>query len=210
MGASLVNRIAVIGWMSLLGTAPLALSACSSSPSGPVTITVENEAQRILEAQSIALRAQKAKSTSEAIALYRQAISVYADLASAWNNLGVLLMEQQRYLDAAEAFTTASEIEPADPRPMYNLGLTWEGAGYLNDALRYYGDALKRDPRYQPALRGAIRAERLLGRASDETLRRLRIALGQEQDAQWRQWFELQRPQVEAEVFAKGEVESVR
>lgn len=205
-----MNRIVSIGMIALLGAATLALAGCRAGTSAPVTIELKDQSRNIAEAQALALRAQNAKSPTDAIALYRQAIATYRELPSAWNNLGVLLMEQQQYLDAAEAFTTAAELQPTDPRPLYNLGLTWEHAGYLNDAFRYYGDALKRDPRYQPALRGAIRAERLLGRASDETLRRLRIALGQEQDQQWRQWLEMQRPQVEAEVYTKGEPDRPR
>ncbi len=210
MGASLVNRYAVLGLFVVAGAAFVGAGGCNSTSSGPVVIEVEDESVMIAQAQALALQAQKAKSTTKAISLYREAIATYRELASAWNNLGVLLMEQQQYLDAAEAFTTASELEPTDPRPLYNLGLTWEQAGYMTDALRFYGESLKRDPQFQPALRGAIRAERLLGRASDETLRRLRIALGQERDEQWRQWFEMQRPQVEAEVYAKGEAESMR
>jgi tetratricopeptide (TPR) repeat protein len=212
MGASLVKRLHVVLIGACVGCGVMAATGCQSASNadGMVTIQLEDESGRILEARSLALRAQKTKSVTEAIALYRQSISVYRELPSAWNNLGILLMDQERYLDAAEAFTTASELEPSDPRPLYNLGLTWEGAGYLSDALQYYGEALKRDPRYQPALRGAIRADRLLGRANDETLRRLRIALGQEQDKEWRAWFEMQRPQVEAEVYAKGEVESMQ
>lgn len=181
----------------------LVLSCASSTRSiEPVRIPIADESAQIVEAQQIARRAQKAKSPDEAIALYHQAIDSYHDLPSVWNNLGVLLIDQQRYLDAAQAFVTANELSPADPRPLYNLGVTWERAGYLKDALRYYRQSLDRDSRYQEALRGAIRAERTLGMASEETLRRLRIALGQEQDERWRMWFELQRPQVEAEVYS--------
>ena len=167
-----------------------------------VRVPVEDQSARIIEARRLALAAQKAKNTDDAIDLYRRSVAAYRDLAPAWNNLGVLLMERQQYLDAAEAFTTASEIQPTDARPLYNLGLTWEKAGYLRDALRHYISALGRDPRYQPALRGAVRAEQLLGDVSEDTLHRLRAALGQEQDERWREWLELQRPHIEQEVYA--------
>lgn len=196
----------MVGIFALVGLSLAPTLGCASrSANGTVRIPVDNEAVKIAQAQRLALQAQRAEDPVKAIALYQQALTVYRDLAPVWNNLGVLLMEQQQYLDAAEAFTTASEVQPTDPRPLYNLGLTWERAGYLKDSLRYYSQALERDPRFQPALLGAIRAERLLGEASEETLRRIRMALGQEQNEDWRLWLELQRPQVEAEVYRAGQ-----
>ncbi len=181
----------------------LTLGCVSSNRSiEPVQISIPDQSAEIAEAHQIAQQAQKTEAPDEAIALYRKAIETYHDLPPVWNNLGVLLINQQRYLDAAQAFVTASELSPADPRPLYNLGVTWERAGYIKDALRYYRQSLERDSRYQQALRGAIRAERTLGMATEETLRRLKIALGQEQDDRWRMWFEFQRPQVEAEIYS--------
>lgn len=217
MGASFVNRFvsspsvrggAVLGALSslLAITLGMPLSGCASRSASiePITITVKDETADIIEARRLALEADVADSPADAIELYRQALTVYRELAPVWNNLGIQLMQQQQYLDAAQAFVNASEIQPEDPRPLYNLGLTWERAGYLIDALRYYGKSLERDPRYLPALRGAIRAERILGRAGDETIRRVRLALAQEQDESWRRWFELQRPQIEAEAYSAG------
>lgn len=209
MGVPPVSRVkyymlstrALVAPMMLL--AVLAAAGCATGGrSGVVRVPIEDQSARVVEARRLALAAQNEKDPDDAIALYRQAVVTYRDLAPAWNNLGVLLMDRQQYLDAAEAFTTASEIQPTDARPLYNLGLTWEKAGYLRDALRHYIAALGRDPRYQPALRGAVRAEQLLGVASEDTLHRLRAALGQEQDERWRAWFELQRPLVEQEVYA--------
>ena len=192
---------AVAGASLVLGMAGCAATQRGHA-GGSILIPVGDDSAKIAQAQRLAIRAQNADTPAKAIELYRQANAVYPRLAPIWNNLGVLQMQQQQYLDAAQAFTTASELQPTDPRPMYNLGLTWEKAGYLKDAFRYYGESLGRDARYQPALRGAIRAQRLMGGATEQTLRRLRTALGQESDDQWRQWFELQKPQVEAEVYA--------
>jgi tetratricopeptide (TPR) repeat protein len=110
-------------------------------------------------------------------------------------------MEQKHYLDAAAAFANAAEYAPSDPRPLFNLGLTWDRAGWTNDALRFYKQALQRDPRYLPALRGAIRAERLLQLAEPDTLERLKLALGQETDEKWRTYFMFQRGSVEQELY---------
>lgn len=203
MGAPTVNHRSILAPLTLF-VLTLFAGACAAHRTPTVIhVPIQDESAQIAEAHRLALAAQNAKTDAKGIDLYRQSVTTYHDLAPAWNNLGVLLMDQRQYLDAAEAFTTASEVVPMDARPLYNLGLTWEKAGYLRDALRYYARALERNPRYQQALRGAIHAERLLGLASEETLRRLRTAIGQEQDATWRQWLELQRPQVEAEVYSR-------
>lgn len=164
---------------------------------------VGNEPGRIADAVSHVADAQRLETrgrTEEAIAKYRAALETYREFPAAWNNLGVLLMEEGRYLESAECFMVASDMAPTDPRPAYNLGLTWDRAGYPNDAIEHYQLALRRDRRYLPALRGLIRAERLQGRSDAETLRHLRTALALEQDPQWREWFELQSLRLETEL----------
>lgn len=134
----------------------------------------------------------------EAISNYRQALDAYAEFPAAWNNLGVLLMQQERYLEAGECFNTSAELAPTDPRPIYNLGLTWDRAGYLDQALEHYLQAVRRDGRYLPALRGSIRAERLLGVETESTLERVQKALLMEQDERWRDWLSFLKLRIEA------------
>lgn len=189
----------------------LLLSACLAGPgcAGPGSaqqsreIRLEDQSAKIAQARRIALSAQDAETPGEAIDAYRSALDAYNGLGPVWNNLGVVLLDEGRYLEAAESFASASERSPTDPRPLYNLGLTWERAGYLEDALTFYGQALNRDPRYLPALRGAIRTERYLGLATEQTLDRLRRALLLEQDPRWRAWFQRQRPSVEEELYSQ-------
>lgn len=163
--------------------------------------------ERLAEAQSLAQRAQRQSERdkpAEAINLYRDALRVYDDFPAAWNNLGVLLMAQERYLEAADAFAYASERAPSDPRPAFNLALTWERASYLDEALTHYRRALDRDPRYLPAIRGAVRAEQVLGVATDASADRLRTGLLMERDPVWRAFFEKERIRVEAERTRQG------
>jgi len=180
----------------------VALTACSSSSGGreKVTTITINEGERISEARRLAAQAQKAEDPNDAVRLYTQAVTSWADFPAAWNNLGVLHLDAGRYINAAEAFTNAAEYAAVDPRPLYNLGLTWERTRHLREAAKYYTDALERDPRYQPALRGLIYARARLGETDETTLDRLRIALMQERDDQWRQYLELRKLEVEAEL----------
>jgi tetratricopeptide (TPR) repeat protein len=187
----------------------LTLSGCASSASSKkknsvTVITLPNQAEQIAAAQRLALQAQDAKDTAKAIDLYSQAVEAYSDLPAAWNNMGVLLLNEGRLMEAAEAFGSATERTPNDPRPYFNLGLTWDRAGYLETALEHYSKALALDERYLPALRGAIKSETRLGYSSPILVERIRVALFLEQDPQWREYFELQRSWAEAEVRAKA------
>lgn len=194
----------------LLAACALAAGGCASSgrqaPGLIAPTTMSTSAAGISSAFDRAVAAQKAEEAGkrdEAIALYREALKEYREFPAAWNNLGVILLDSERYLEAAECFAAASDLAPRDPRPAYNTGLSWDRAGYLNEAIEHYRESLARDGRYLPALRGSIRAERLLGKASSDTLERIRAALLLEQDEQWREWLELQRVRVEAELAGK-------
>ncbi len=194
----------VLGSLALAAAA--GLSACSSSkkPSAVQTATAEaamDSARRLAEAQRLAAQAQQMRDPVKAIATYQQAVNTYPEFGPAWNNLGVLLMDQQRFLEAAQAFGAASEYSPSDPRPLYNLGLAWERAGYAEDAFENYVASLNRDARFLPALRGAIRSERLMDRGDETTLERIRLALLQEPDQRWREYFMLQRSLIEYELL---------
>lgn len=179
-----------------------AICACASN-SRPDAVALASDPANVAAAYDIILEAQDAErreKPEEAVSLYREGLSRYREFPAAWNNLGSLLMDQKRYLEAVECFQAAGELAPKDPRPPFNQGLAWDRAGYLDDALEFYDRALDRDPQYLPALRGAIRAERLQTRGSQMTLDRLKTALLLEQDPKWREWLELQRLRLETEL----------
>jgi tetratricopeptide (TPR) repeat protein len=189
--------------VSLLFLAIIMLTGCANKDGRTKTIVLDGlqpVSQRLAEARSISEQAQRATEDGDLEAaemLYLQALGAYDEFAPAWNNLGLIYLEQERFMDAAEVFTEALAKAPMDPRPAYNLGLTWQRAGYLNDAVRHYSGALERDPRFLPALRGAIRGKQLLGDLDKITAERLRVALLVENDPDWREYFEEQKTRVE-------------
>ncbi|MDX9911933.1 MAG: tetratricopeptide repeat protein [Phycisphaerales bacterium] len=134
------------------------------------------------------------KKFNEAIDLYRQSIAESRSLPYVWNNLGVLYMESQNYIAAAEAFRNAADLDVNDPRPLENLGTLYHRVGRDTEALRYFSDALTRDPYWLPALRGTARCALRLpsgtGLSDEELLNRVERALMVERDAQWRAVFE--------------------
>lgn len=157
----------------------------------------EDQAARLTSAVDTATEAYANKDDEEALLAYQRAVIEYRELPQAWNNLGVLMMKQERYLEAAEALNTAASLSPQDARPVYNLGLLYDRRGYLRDARRHYEQALDRDPNYLPALRGAIRADSLLNEGSMQTLDWLKRAVMLEQDENWLAWMRLQKARIE-------------
>lgn len=205
MKTTITGRLSVGAVAAGLLLSGAALTGCASSKGprdiaigGGRDISADLNAAMALVAQ--AQRAQRDDKIDEAIALYQRAVQAYRDFPAAWNNMGVLLLRQQRYLEAAECFVNAQEMAPQDPRPAYNLGLTWDKAGYPADALTHYQTALLRDPKYLPALRGAARASWLLRRYTDSSLDVVRTALLIEQDSRWREWLELQNVRIQNEL----------
>ncbi len=131
-------------------------------------------------------RAMKRGRTDEAIALYRESIAASPELAPAWHNLGMLLMEKKNYIDAVEAFKVAADVAPMDARPVYMMGLAYHQQGWDEKALMYFERALDRSPNYIPALRGAVRAGKRLDLADRAALERARRALAVDDDETWR------------------------
>jgi tetratricopeptide (TPR) repeat protein len=158
----------------------------------------EDEARRVNRARELAADAQSTKDPSKAAEKYKDAVREYREFGPAWTNLGVLMMNDEQYLQAAEAFGTAAELDASDPRPLYNLGLLYDRRGYLREARGYYERALERDDNFLPALRGVIRADALLNEGSVQTLRWLERALMLEQDRKWQEWMRLQKARIES------------
>jgi tetratricopeptide (TPR) repeat protein len=190
-----------------LALAVLLPVGCASKPRRP-TPTVStgmDPGERTRKAQQLADQGDKARglgNTDRAIELYRESIEYSADYADVWNNLGLLQLEKGEYDKAISSFTMAGELDPTDPRPPTNIGITNLRAGWAEYALQDFHRALEITPSYLPALRGAIRSADLLGRAEFEDLERVRRALLAERDEQWRAYFERQRFLIESRVKA--------
>lgn len=171
------------------------LAACAADPWTPPAVSSTESAQ-LGPARDLAQRAQLAEADdrpAEAEALYREAIATYRDFPAAWNNLGILLMKQKKYLEAAEALGVASDLSPGDPRPVTNVGLIWEECGYPDEAAHHYDEALRRDPGHLPALRRSIYLDATRAAYTGQTAERIREAIARETDPQWRDWLQRQK-----------------
>lgn len=161
---------------------------------------------RDAEASRIALQAQRAQAAGErarAIDLYRQSLSLSDNLPATWNNLGLLLLDDGRYIDAVEAFKRAADLSPSDPRPLHNIGIAYSRAGWEQRAFENYLQALDRDPRDIKALRGSVGSARMLGVVDEASLERARTALMVDNDPDWRSIYQREQSRIEGELRAR-------
>lgn len=186
--------------------APLGCAGKPRSSTGEV-IRTDEIALRERSAYDLARQAaaaDKAGNPDRAIALYRQAVGVWPEIPSAWNNLGLLLMEQSNYMEAVDAFKTAARQNPSDPRPLINVGVAYDRTGWAEEALAAYLQALERRPNDHDALLGAVTANhRLLG-ADRPALERAKTALLLEPDPAIREWLERERLRIQGRLTAEA------
>ena len=178
------------------------LGACESTQEADeVSQVADAMARNREEGYRLAREAQKraeSGDTAGAIEKYQQAVSTWREMPAAWNNLGVLMMEEQNYAGAVGAFKVAADLSPTDPRPLENIAVSYVKSGWATDALKYYGMALERDPNRLESLRGAIRTAEMVRVRDDATLERIRRALLIEPDPKYREYFERQQQLVTA------------
>ncbi|MGQ0627770.1 MAG: hypothetical protein ACT4PL_06665 [Phycisphaerales bacterium] len=187
----------------LAGVASLAtLAGCAADNSAPLAqadpaVRIREAQQLVFEGQGIEdeARAGRARNLSpdeikalqnKAVAKYQQAILVYRDFAPAWNNMGSMLMDLGDNMGAMEAFRTAADLAPLDPKPIANVGVIWQRMGYLSDASKAYDEALKRNPTYLPALRQSVVIDLARRTVTETTAERVKQAQLLEQDPTWR------------------------
>lgn len=77
---------------------------------------------------------------------YSQAVQSDPTNGEAYNNLGVVYLEQEDYYRAAHHFSVASRLLSEAPEPAYNLGLLYERVGKPAQAAGYYERAVRLAP----------------------------------------------------------------
>ena len=210
---------------TLLGT--LAMAGCASSGRSATPVAEMDQSARIAEAHRLAELAQQSaegssrasasgneeKATLErrrAIEYYGRAVTLHDAMGAAWNNLGVLLIEDGRYMDASRALQRAAALSPTDPRPHDNLGLIYHLTGYDEQALRHYEDALERDPNYLNSLRGGVLAASRLSVVNEDIVGWAERGMLIDTDTRWREIFMRERLQFAAMLEEKENRQSGR
>jgi tetratricopeptide (TPR) repeat protein len=108
--------------------------------------------------------------TVAAVEAYRHAIDL--DERDVWsmNNLGLLLLEQQRSDEALPLLVQAVELRKDVPAFHNNLGMALEHTGRFGDAAAAYKEALTADPTYDRAKQNLARVEAVKERLDDTSV----------------------------------------
>ncbi|MDX1547635.1 MAG: tetratricopeptide repeat protein, partial [Rhodothermales bacterium] len=113
---------------------------------------------------------------AEAAAAYRAALDADpVHLPGAWNDLGFLLLQQNRMAEATPLFERAVALDPDLVPALVNLGSVRMLAGALDDAAAHFEQALRQEPDHLPALGNLGLVYAQLGRYEEarERLRRV-------------------------------------
>ncbi|MBK9188276.1 MAG: tetratricopeptide repeat protein [Phycisphaerales bacterium] len=188
----------------ILVAAILGGAGCAAKPAQPhqpkspeQTAAGRTEASRLFD---LGRKAQEAKDMAQAETHYRAAIAASPEFGAAWNNLGTVLLAQEKYLDAADTFRIAAEKSPTDPRPLENLAYVYSVRGWTGEALRYYVAALERSPNRLSALRGAVAQGQALNVSTEDALERARMGMLIETDEAWRGVFQRETIRIERDL----------
>ncbi|EQA46994.1 tetratricopeptide repeat protein [Leptospira broomii serovar Hurstbridge str. 5399] len=94
--------------------------------------------------------------TEKAIEYCHRAIDTDAKLGNPYNDIGVYMMQQKKYLEAIPWFEKAKHAPRYEVRvyPFFNAGCCWETLGYLDRARIEFESALQIDFGYEPAKLG--------------------------------------------------------
>ena len=86
------------------------------------------------------------KDDGQAETAYRMAVSLDAESALAYYNLGLLLQQDGRSEDALASFEAVLELEPDNARAHYYVGAVHEAEGNRRPAIASYARAFELDP----------------------------------------------------------------
>jgi tetratricopeptide (TPR) repeat protein len=97
---------------------------------------------------------------ADALGAFRAAASLDSTNASAWNGMGSVLNQTERYREALEAADRAVRLDPRHAGYRFNRGLVYAELGRFREAIAEYDSALAWRPGLAPALteRGTARA----------------------------------------------------
>jgi len=106
----------------------------------------------------------------------------------AHNNLGTLYFRRKNLYGAANEYQTAAQLMPTRAEPRINLGLVFETATRLNDAVKPYEEALALDPNNMIAAGNLARVYTRLDTKPDRTRDLLKQIILKDCRPKWVEW----------------------
>src|SRR4029077_18598885 len=128
------------------------------------------------------------KDQKEAERLLREGLTADLYFGPAHNDLGVICLKQGRLEEAANEFEWGRKVMPGPPNPRFNLALTLERAGRVDEAIAMYETALEVYPGHvqsEQALARLIRSSGVKNARLEDYLKD--VAMRGETE-QWREW----------------------
>lgn len=184
-----MNRIPLLA----IGLA-ISFAGCSNDRSGPYQ-SGATERRDVGKAEQLYQEAKPLLSNDaeKAETILREALSYDLYHGGAHNNLGVLLLQQDKLYEAAEEFEWARKLLPGNPAPRVNLALVLDRAGRAGDALEAAKTALEVMPGNLPAIQMTAMLQMREG-TNDASTAGLLDQIGmRSDDPQWRSWAMAQR-----------------
>jgi tetratricopeptide (TPR) repeat protein len=192
-----------IGLLACVAAASCALLSGCGDARGPYNAQAEDQ-RDIRKAEEIYQQAVAtiASDPEKAKALLREALGFDLYHGAAHNNLGVLLLGENKLYDAAEEFEWARKLLPGHPEPRVNLAITLERGGKHTDAL----DAAKTALEVQPGHLGAMQTLAFIqvreGLEDKATKDYLDAIVCRSDDPTWTEWATRQRLRLDGRQFA--------
>ena len=173
----------------------LSLMACSGCRSAqPRTTNVAPARDSIAAAAKNELGLERIEQEDFAGAerVLREAIAADQFYGPAYSNLGVCLLSQERYYDAAWQFRHAAQLMPRASAPRMNLGLLYEAVGRFGPAESELSAALTRAPADVTIMGHLARLNIRQNKPAELTYEWLEQVATEHADANWREWAQLE------------------
>ncbi len=184
-----MKRVAQLAFCLLLLTVSPACQSTNNEATGPYS-TQEVPQRETAKAERLTKEAADLipSDPKQAERLLREALSADLFFGPAHNNLGVLFLNRDDLYEAANEFEWARKLMPGHPDPRFNLAMTLEQAGQVDEALASYSAALEVYDGFLPAIQG-LASLTLKSGHEDERLQDwlLEISLRSD-DVRWREW----------------------
>lgn len=179
-------------WFSY-GVLAMGLLGCDSAARGPYLSTGEQQRDQVraesLYREAKALLADESSESARVAAekCLREALAFDIYHGPAHNNLGVLLLKQDRLYDAAEEFEWARKLLPGNPEPRVNLAIALDRGGKHVDAIDAARAALEVAPGNLAAIE-TIALVQVREGLKDSSLPTYLAAIAQRGDPVWQGW----------------------
>jgi len=146
----------------------------------------DTEAARRLNARAVEL-IEKGK-LDQAEKELKTALSADLFFGPAHNNLGTVYMKQERYYLAAWEYQYAAKLMKDRPQPRNNLGLVYEAVTRLDEAGKWYNEALDLAPDSVEVTGNLARVRLRQGKRDDRTRQLLADLVLKDTRPEWLTW----------------------